>query len=245
VGGHYEFNVMPFGLVNATAVFQRTMDRVLRGLEGKAACFVDDIILASDSLEEHLRLIEEVLQRLQAAGLRCHPKKCKWFQPTVNYLGHVVGEGHEAVQEAKVSCITAMPAPRNVGEVRSFLGMVNYYRRHIIDYSSRARALNRLTRKEVAWDWGEEEDKIWQDLEEALRSAPVLCTPVADLPYQLATDWSSSGRGAVLSQHRPDGSPGVIADASKSCNSAAQNDSSDEGRCWLWCGLCGRFAPIF
>jgi len=93
VGGHYEFNVMPFGLVNATAVFQRTMDRVLRGMEKDAACFVDDIILASDSLEEHLQLIQKVLKRLQQAGLKCHPKKCKWFQPSVSYLGHVVGAG--------------------------------------------------------------------------------------------------------------------------------------------------------
>jgi len=186
-GGHYEFNVMPFGLVNATSVFQGTMDQVLRGLEENAACFVDDIILASDSLEEHLRLIEEVLGRLRKAGLKCHPKKCKWFQTSVNYLGHKVGQGKVAVQAAKVSCIDAMPVPKNVGDVRSFLGMVNYYRRHIPDFSSRARALNRLTRKEVEWEWGQEEDASWRDLKSALCSAPVLCTPVAGLPYQLAT----------------------------------------------------------
>jgi len=83
------------------------MDQVLRGLDDEAACFIDDLILASDTLEEHLKLIEKVLERLKGANLKCHPKKCKWAQPYVNYLGHVVGQGRLAPQEAKVSCINA------------------------------------------------------------------------------------------------------------------------------------------
>jgi len=142
VGAHSEYNRMPFGLVNASAVFQRVMDEVLRGLEHSTGCFIDDILLASDTIEEHLALIAEVLRRLKEAGLKCHHKKCRFFFPHVEYLGHAVGQGGLAPQEAKVACIDALPAPSNVGELRSFLGMVNYYRRHINNFSSMARPLN-------------------------------------------------------------------------------------------------------
>jgi len=176
-----------------------------------------------------LEVVAEVLRRLEAAGLKCHPKKCRWMQPSVEYLGHNIGQGGISPVEAKVSCIDAMPAPTNVSELRSFLGMANYYRRHILDFSKTARPLNQLLKKEAGWEWGAAQREGWEGLKAALKSAPVLQAPVKGLPYQLATDWSSSGMGAVLSQQRPDGSPGVIAYASKSCNPAEQNYSSYEG----------------
>jgi len=220
---------MPFGLVNASAVFQRVMDQVLRGMEANTGCFIDDILIATDTEEEHLEVVAEVLRRLEAAGLKCHPKKCRWMQPSVEYLGHNIGQGGISPVEAKVSCIDAMPAPTNVSELRSFLGMANYYRRHILDFSKTARPLNQLLKKEAGWEWGAAQRDGWEGLKAALKSAPVLQAPVKGLPYQLATDWSSSGMGAVLSQQRPDGSPGVIAYASTSCNPAEQNYSSYEG----------------
>jgi len=153
VNGHYEYNMMPFGLVNATAVFQGIMDQVLRGMEAHVGCFVDDILITSSTEEEHLQRIEEVLDRLGKAGLKCHPKKCKWMMSTVEYLGHKIGR-EVAPQLAKVACIDAVPSPRNVSELRTFLGMIGYYRRHILQFSQKARPVTQLLGKDVPWKWG-------------------------------------------------------------------------------------------
>ena len=130
--GLYEPAVLPFGVKNAPAVFQREMQRVFRDrLYRGVMCFIDDILIYSRTVEEHAELVEWVLKRLTDEGYYAHPDKCEFFQKEVSFLGHVISERGVAVQQHKVASVTNWPQPRNKKEVRAFLGLTGYYRKFI------------------------------------------------------------------------------------------------------------------
>ncbi|CAI7866572.1 unnamed protein product, partial [Closterium sp. NIES-54] len=227
VDGLYEYNVMPFGICNAPAVFQRAMDQVLKGIPA-AACYIDDVLIFSGSDEQHIQDLKQTLEAIAAAGLTCHPDKCKIARRTVAYLGFEVKGGRLAIQEAKVKVLDDLAAPKEKSGLRALLGFLNYYRKFVPNFSRRAHALNQLLREGKSWQWGDTEEAARQDLLEAVKTGTLLQIPRADAPFVLYTNWSSMGMGAVLCQDI-DGEERVVAFASRSCSPTEANYSSYEG----------------
>ena len=143
--GLYEFNVMPFGLCNAPATFQRLMQKVLAGLGGvEAFCsvFIDDVLVFSDTMDEHIEHLRQIFQRLRRYNLKLHPGKCKFARPSVEYLGHVISAAGIAPNPAKVQAVQEFPVPTSVRGVRQFLGMASYYRRFMPGFAKIAAPLH-------------------------------------------------------------------------------------------------------
>ncbi len=237
---HWKF--LPFGLKNAPAEFQRVMDQVLKGLPF-ARCYIDDVIIFSDTPEEHVKHLQQVFERLQHWGLRLHHGKCKFFHDKLPYLGHMITPGGLGVQEAKVEALNRIPIPRDVSRLRAFIGLANYYRRFVRGFSHMAKPLTLLTRAGQEWIWGPDQEKAFEALKHALGSAPVLRRPDARRPFQLHTDWSMLGIGAVLTQKDDDGKEYVIAYASRSNNNAESKYSSYEGECLAVVWAVAHFRP--
>ena len=226
----YQWRTMPFGLKNAPAKFQRVMDQVLAGLTF-TRCYIDDILIFSRDFDEHLRHIEAVLRRLEEAGLRCHPGKCRFGTLTVPYLGHEITPNGLGVQQAKVDAIQRVPAPTDISRLRAFMGLAGYYRRFIANFSALSKPLNALLKKTQAWEWGPDQQQAFADLKQRLGTAPVLRRPDYTRRFLLKTDWSRLGMGACLVQADDEGHEYVIAYASRSNNAAEANYSSYEGEC--------------
>ena len=199
--GLFEWRVMPFGLCNAPATFQRLMDSLLGDiLFYKAVVYLDDIIAFGRTFEEALANLEAVFKRLRAAGLKLKPSKCRFFQRQVHYLGHIVGENGIQADPDKTSAVLKWPAPTNVKELRAFLGTAGYYRHFIERYSHKAAPLNDLLKVGQAFVWGSRQELAFQLLKDSLASPPVLSYPMDGCQYILDTDASSYAIGAVLSQ---------------------------------------------
>ncbi|KAL2103054.1 hypothetical protein ACEWY4_002222 [Coilia grayii] len=200
--GLYQFTVMPFGLHGAAATFQRLMDQVLRGAEDYAAAYIDDVVVHSSTWEEHMAHLRDVFDRIHQAGLVVNASKCHLAKPEVAYLGHVLGGGVVKPQLSKVDAIQSCPPPTTKRGVRSFLGLVGWYRRFIPDFSSRAAVLTDLTRKNAPNKvrWTESCEQAFRDLKDCMCQGPVLQSPNFDLPFVVQTDASGVGLGAVLLQ---------------------------------------------
>ncbi|CAM4531554.1 unnamed protein product [Lepidochelys kempii] len=197
--GLYEFNVLPFGLRNAPATFQRLVDGLLAGLEEYAATYLDDVAIFSDSWAEHLEHLQKVFERIREAGLTVKAK-CQIGLDRVTYLGHQVGQGTTNPLLAKVDAIQKWPVPKSKKQVQSFLGLAGYYRRFVPQYSQITAPLTDLTKKKQpnAVQWTEECQKAFNQLKATLTSDPVLRAPDFDKPFLVTTDASERGVGAVL-----------------------------------------------
>ena len=221
--GLWKWKVLPFGLTSAPATFQRLMEQVLQGLHWKTLLlYLDDIIVVAPDFQTHLQRLEEVLGRLQKAGLKLKPGKCELLQHMVRYLGHIVSEEGVATDPAKVEAMKDWPPPKEVKELQAFLGMTGYYRQYIPDYATIAKPLTQLIGKDTLWRWGEEAQGAFDQLKEGLTTAPVLGYPDPGKTYILDTDASAVGVGAVLSQVQ-EGQERVIAYFSKTLSPAERN----------------------
>ena len=221
--GLWQFTVMPFGLCNAPATFERLMEVVLKGLSWKTCLvYLDDIIVVGRSFQEHLKNLEEVFGRLRAANLKLSPKKCCIFQEEVRYLGHVVSRNGVAVDPDKTKVVHEWPEPRDKHEVRSFLGLCTYYRRFVPGFANIAKPLTRLTEENRQFAWNEECQNAFEHLKQILVSAPVLAYPKRDGKFVLDTDASNVGIGGVLSQVQ-DGHEKVIGYFSKVLSKPERN----------------------
>ena len=213
--GLFEFNVMPFGLCNAPATFQRLMDCVLAGLHWQSCLvYLDGIIILGRSFSDHLHKLRDVFDRFREAGLKLKPSKCKFGQKEVAFLDHIVSDQGIAPDPAKVAAITNWPIPRSRKEVQQFLGLGNYYRRFIQDFATIAKPLHRLTVKDREFLWTEACEVAFRNLQRKLVSAPILAFPDFTKTFVLDTNASNVGIGAVLSQVE-DGRETVIAYASR------------------------------
>ena len=180
--GLYEFNRMPFGLSTAPATFQRTMDIVLSGLTyAICLCYLDDVIVFGRDINEHCERLETVLLRLREHNLRVKLSKCKIAARQVAFLGHVISKSGIQPDPVKISAVSDIPRPNSVKEIRSFLGLVGYYRKFIPGFATVAAPLVRLTEKATPFIWTEECDKSLSRLKYLLCSAPILCYPDAML----------------------------------------------------------------
>ena len=219
--GLYEFNVMPFGLKNAPAVFQRLMNKVLMGLNPEngrdfVAVYLDDVIIFSDTFEDHLEHLKLVLQRFAAAGLKLKPSKCHFICQTVEYLGHTITPQGISPNNSRVVAIQSFPIPTSVKEVRQFVGLASYYRRFINGFAKIAQPLHQLTQKDAQFNWSPDCQQSFQQLTDTLVSSPVLAYPDFSKKFTLETDASLKGLGAVLSQLQEDNRLHPVAYASRS-----------------------------
>ena len=215
--------MLPFGLTAAPATFQRLMERVLHGLHWKSLLlYLDDVIVVGKTFTEHYDHLEEVLTPFRGAGLKLKPSKCHLFKTEVNYLGHVVSHDGVATDPGKISAVANWPVPRNLTELRAFLGTVGYYRQYVESFASKARPLTRLTAKDVKFQWCSECQNAFDLLKNSLTTAPVLGYPDPALEYILDTDASLDGVGSVLSQIQA-GHERVISYYSRALSSSERN----------------------
>ncbi|KAJ1212450.1 hypothetical protein NDU88_000110 [Pleurodeles waltl] len=213
IGGHYQFTVMPFGLKNASATFQRLVNTVLQGLEAFSAAYLDDIAVFSSSWDDHLVHLWKVLEALQKAGLTIKASKCQIGQGKVVYLGHLVGGEQIAPLQGKIQTIIDWVPPTTQTQLRAFLGLTGYYRRFIKNYGSIAASLNDLTSKKMPKKvlWTASCPKAFEELKQAMCSAPVLKSPCYSKKFYVQTDASELGVGAVLSQLNSEGQDQPVA----------------------------------
>jgi hypothetical protein len=203
--GLWQFKVLPMGLCNAGATFQRLMQMVFRGLDWRVLLiYLDDLIVHSKTFDEHLVRLREVFHRLQTAGLKLTPKKCRLFQRQVTFLGHVVSGAGIQTDSTKTDAVTKWPTPKSVRDVRAFLGFCGYYRRFVRGFAEIARPLHRLTEKNAEFRWTTECHNAMEALKKALSSTPLLAYPQDHGDFILDTDASGTAIGAVLSQRQND-----------------------------------------
>jgi transposase InsO family protein len=230
--GFYEFQSMPFGLTNSPATFQKLMHRCLGDLHKDCLVYLDDIIIFSTDLDEHMKKLEKVFERLKEYNLKLKPSKCKFLQKSVKYLGHIVSQDGIQTDPDKLQVVKSWPVPTNVKHVQQFLGFVGFYRRFIKDFAKIAHPLTRLlkhldkvSRTKTPFCWGAEEQNAFAILKSAMVEAPVLSYADFSLPFEVHVDASLVGLGAVLCQRR-DGELHVIAYASRSLKPSEMNYSA-------------------
>jgi hypothetical protein len=177
------------------------MDLVLVGLLWDVClAFLDDVIVFSTDFDQHLERLSAVLNCLAKANLKLKASKCQLFQGKVKFLDHVISAEGIATDPDKVRIVEDWPRPRNLHEVRSFLGHASYYRRLVAQFADIARPLHLLTNKGQPFVWGEAQEEAFRSLKRFLTSTPVLASPIDDAGYVLDTDASLTGLGAVLHQ---------------------------------------------
>jgi hypothetical protein len=221
--GLFEYTTMPFGLCNAPATFQRVMEIALAGLQWTTCLiYLDDVLIFGRNFQEQVTRIEAVLEKIKAAGLKLKPSKCHLLQKEVGFLGHVLSAKGIRPAPDNVEKILNWEPPKTVKEVQSFLGMANYYRRFIKDYSSIARPLINLTRKEQKFEWTEACQASFENLQKLLVTRPIMAHPQENTDFILDTDACDVSIGAVLSQVQ-NGEERVVAYGSKSLNKAERN----------------------
>ena len=204
--GLYQFKRLPFGLMNAPAIFQRFMNKLLAPFLGKFCCvYLDDIVIFSKNAEEHEDHLRKVFTKLQEHNLKLKPSKCHLELPEIKLLGYVISKDGKKSDPDKIEALTKMARPDTVKQVRSFLGLTGFYRSLIPNYAKIAAPLTQLLRKHAHYHWGHEQEHAWCKLRDELVSDRVMAYPQPDKPYKLYTDACDYAVGAVLVQDDENG----------------------------------------
>lgn len=214
--GHFEYLAMPFGLTNAPASFQHMINTILREFIDKfVVVYLDDILIYSKTLEEHKQHVASVLSKLQEANLLVSPEKSEFHQRKVTFVGYVISPGEIRMEDSKIAAVRDWPTPTNATEVRSFLGLANYYRMFIPQFGKIGTPLTNLTRKDYTFQWQEEEQKAFETLKQRITDEPVLIMANPDKEFEVETDASDYAIGGQLSQRGDDGKLHPVAYYSK------------------------------
>lgn len=241
--GLFHFKVLSFGLCSAPATWQRLIDSVL-GADLEPFCFVylDDIIIVTSTFGQHLEIVEKVLDRLHNAKLTLNWEKSQFCRSELRYLGYVIDSTGLHVDPEKISAILDFPQPRTPRQVRQFIGLAAWYRRFVPNFASVAAPLTDLTRKHRKWEWADPQKRAFHKLKALLVSAPVLTCPDFSRPFQLQTDASGTGLGAILSQVFDDGEK-PVAYASRALTPAEKSYSATELECLAVIWAVDKFRP--
>lgn len=199
--GLFQFKRLPFGLRNAPATFQRCIDRLKNCLTGICIlAYLDDIIILSTSLEQHMTDLEKVFIKLIEYNLRANRRKSNFCCQKVKYLGHIIGNNGIMTDPDKIAAIKNREPPNNVKQLMSFLQTCSWYRRFIQDFSKITEPLSKLTRKNIDWIWTDEQQTAFDTLKNCLSSAPILKQADENEPFIIKTDASAYAIGAMLAQ---------------------------------------------
>ena len=222
--GLFRYNRLPYGVASAPGIFQRTMEGLLQGIPC-VGVLLDNILITGPTDDDHLSNLEAVLERLSNAGLRLKTKKCQFMKPSLECLGHRVDkEGFHPV-EAKVQAIKDVPSPTNITELKSFLGMINFYGKFLPNLSSSLEPLHKLLRKEKQWKWGKCQQEAFQAAKDLLQSSHLLVHYDPEKELVVSCDASPYGIGAVLAHVMEDGSEKPVAYASRTLSKAERGYS--------------------
>ena len=224
--GLYRMNRLPYGVSSSPAIFQRTMENLLKDVRN-VVVYIDDIVAFGKTQREHDETVEMVLRKLADAGLILKKEKCKWNARSIVFLGHEVNEDGITPLRTKVDAIQEMRAPSDVSELKTFLGMVNYYHKFLPNPAAVLEPLHKLLRKDVLWEWKAAQRQAFGKIKELLSSSRVLTHFDPQKPLVLTVDASPHGIGAILS-HRVGESENPIGYVSRSLNSAEKNYSQTE-----------------
>jgi transposase InsO family protein len=230
--GLFQYKRLPFGLVNSPMTMARCMDTVLGyDLEPKVFVYLDDIVVCSESFEEHIALLKEVAHRLLKANLTINIEKSRFCQKQIKYLGYILGKDGLKPDLDKVSAVVNYKTPTTKKEVRRLMGMANYYRRFISNFSSIVAPITDLTKKKVQkFVWTADAQRALEELKSRLVSAPVLSNPDFSLPFTIQSDASDHAAGATLTQEI-DGRERVIAYFSQKFSSTQRKYGASEREC--------------
>jgi len=204
--GKFEFSRMPFGVKNAPAAFQELMDAILRGEEKFARPYMDDIVIYSNTWDEHVGHIRRVLSRLEEAGLTANPSKCFWGGKKIEFLGHQIGGGEMTLPQHRVTALSAYTRPTTKRGLRAFLGSVSFYRRYVQRLAEQTAVLTPFTAKSAPSRlvWTEEGERAFNCIKEMLCSCCSLCIPLPEDKFSVVSDASGLGVGGVLQVWRED-----------------------------------------
>jgi hypothetical protein len=222
--------VMPFGLMNAPAVFQEFMNAIFRDIiDIWVVIYMDDILVFSRRKEEHTQHVREVLSRLRKHHLFLKPQKCDFYTTSTSFIGINISPEGMSIEKERIRAVSEWPTPTTVKQLQSFLGFANFLRRWVKDFSSLAKPLTTLTRKDERWNWGKEQEEAFNAIKQGITSSPVLMHPKPEEPYYLETDASGVALGAILSQKGEDDRMHPIAFLSESFTPPQRNyDTHDK-----------------
>lgn len=244
--GHFQYTRSAQGLCNSPPAFQRLLDFIVRDIPG-VYVYVDDLVICSQTHEDHLTALKEVLLRFRKYNLKCRPHKVQIATAEINYLGYNLSHANGIRPgEMKTKAIAAWPPPSNIKEVRQFLGLCSFFRRTIKDFSTTASPITKLTRKDSTWTQGElppEAMIAFQRLKRQLTSRPCVRAPDFKRQFILTVDASKVGLGAVLSQAHPSGVEHPIAYASRTLTAAEQKQAPFHLEYLAMVWACRHFKP--
>ena len=216
---------MYFGMTNSPATFQALMNSIFANLiaAGKMAVYMDDLLIYAANLVQLRKVTREVLARLMQYDLYLKPEKCEFEKQEMEYLGMIIQQGEVHMDPNKVAAVRNWPTPTTLSEVRAFIGFSNFYQRFIQDFSSIAHPLHDLTKKDMPWQWREEQQKAFDTLKESFCREPILKVYDPELPTRVEVDASGFATGGILSQKHPDGRWHPVAYCSQSMSKEERN----------------------
>ena len=229
--GHYQFKVAPMGLMNSPLTFARLMNLLMQDLMGdECLVYLDDLLIASPTVEDHFVKLEQVFDRLQTSGLTVNLAKCKFFQKSLTFLGHTISEKGIQPNNLKIQSVIDFPTPTNPKQIKQLLGLAGFYRGFIRHYGTTSAPLTALLKKDAKFVWGPEQQAAFDKLKADITNTPVLAFPDYGRAFHLFTDASSIGLGAVLMQksgraYKP------IAFASRLLNETEKKYSATDREC--------------
>ena len=244
--GQYQWNVLPFGLKNSAATYQRAMSTVVQPMSDFACAYIDDLAIFSDTWEEHLNHVEEAFKRLENFNFSVNLEKCDFARQKVKYLGHIIGSGMHSPDKERIKAVENLEVPKTKKQLRSALGLCNFYRQYIPNFAKLALPLTELTKKKIPNDipWNKEAEKAFKELKAALCEITELQVPDIEKPYYLHTDASQLAVGCCLGQLDAEGNIHPIAFGSQKLNPTQQKWSTIEREAYAIIWALKRFETL-